>query len=177
MSRYHCTVACPSTRWSVRPACSCIWNSGLSRRSARTAAADVIERLRAPVIDRAEERMAPITARECEIAAQDAALVQRQADLATRLAKVPADTDGPGVPEVSSALATLPAIGPLVTAAETAAEEARRSADAAGQATAHATRMSKLAAAAGEQTARHAERRPPLAAAVEAASERRARVE
>ncbi len=144
---------------------------------ARTAAADVIERLRAPVIDRAEERMAPITVRECEIAAQDAALVQRQADLATRLAKVPADTDGPGVPEVSSALATLPAIGPLVTAAETAAEEARRSADAAGQATAHATRMSELAAAAGEQTARHAERRPPLAAAVEAASDRRARVE
>ena len=144
---------------------------------ARTAAVDVIERLRAPVIDRAEERLAPITARELEIAAQDAALVQRQAELATRLAEVPDDTDGPGVPEVSSALATLPAVGPLVTAAETAAEEARRSAGAAGQAAEHATRSSELAAAASQQTARHAKRRPPLAAAVETASDQRATVE
>ena len=144
---------------------------------ARTAAVDVIERLRAPMIDRAEERLAPIAARELEIAAQDAALVQRQAELATRLAKVPDDTDGPGVPEVASALATLPAVEPGVTAAETAAEEARRSARAAGQAAEHAARSSKLAAAADEQTARHAERRPPLAAAVETASDRRAMVE
>ena len=144
---------------------------------ARTAAVDVIERLRAPVIDRAKERLAPIAARELEIAAQDAALVQRQADLATRLAEVPDDTDGPGVAEVASALATLPAVGPCVTAAETAAEEARRSAGAARQAAEHATRSSELAAAAGEQTARHAELRPPLAAAVETASDRRATVE
>ena len=144
---------------------------------AHTAAAAVIERLRAPVIDRAEERMAPIAARERAIAAQDAALVQQQAEIATRLAEVPDDTDGPGVPEVASALAMLPAVGPLVTAAETAAEEARRSADAAGQAADHATRTSVLAAAADERTARHAEQRPPLAAAVEAASDRRATVE
>ena len=144
---------------------------------ARKAAVDVIERLRAPVIDRAEERLAPIAARELEIAALDAALVQRQAELATRLAEVPDDTDGPGVPEVSSALATLPAVGQRVTEAETAAEEARRSAGAAGQAAEHATRTAELAAVAGEETARHAERRPPLAAAVEAASDRRATVE
>ena len=35
-SCYHCTVARPSTRWSVPAPCSCIWNSELSRRSAST---------------------------------------------------------------------------------------------------------------------------------------------
>ncbi len=32
--RYHCTVARPTTRWSVPPALSRTWNTGLSRRSA-----------------------------------------------------------------------------------------------------------------------------------------------
>ena len=36
LSCYHCTVARPSTRWSVPAPCSCIWNSELSRRSAST---------------------------------------------------------------------------------------------------------------------------------------------
>ena len=35
-SPYHCTVARPSTRWSVPPLCSCRWKIGLSRRSAST---------------------------------------------------------------------------------------------------------------------------------------------
>ena len=35
-SCYHCTVARPSTRWSVPAPGSCIWNSALSRRSAST---------------------------------------------------------------------------------------------------------------------------------------------
>ena len=143
----------------------------------RTAAAEVIEQLRTPVIDRTAEQVEQIAAIEREIAARDAAVVQRQAELATRLAEIPDDTDGPGVPEVASALATLPAIAPLATAAETAAEQARRSAGAAGQAAEHATRTSELAAAVDEQAARHAELRPPLAAAVEVASDRRATVE
>lgn len=142
----------------------------------RAAATEVVERLRTAVLERAVEQIAPIAAREREIAARDTALVQRQTETADRLAKAPADTDGPGVAEVSSALATLPAIGSRVTAAETAAEEARRSAEAAGQAAAHATRTAELAAAAGERTARHAAQRPPLAEAAETAKDQLATV-
>ena len=95
---------------------------------ARAGAEAVIERLRASAIDRAAKQVEPIAAREREVAAQDAALVQQQTVVATRLAEVPDDTDGPDVTVVASALATLPAIGPLVTAAETTAESARGSA-------------------------------------------------
>ena len=140
----------------------------------RAAANQVIERLRAPVTDRAAERLETITVREREIAAEDMALVQRQADVATRLAEIPDDTDGPGVPEVASALATLPAIGPLVNAAEAAADEARQSDDADRRATENARRTAELAAAAEERNAQHAERRPALADAVADASDRRA---
>ena len=143
----------------------------------RAAANEVIERLRVPATDRAAERMETIAAREREVAAQDRVLEQRQAAVATRLAEVPDDTDGPGVPDVASALATLPAVAPLVEAAETAAGEARRSDDADRQAAENARRASELAAGADEQVARHAERRPPLAASVEAARNRRAALE
>ena len=143
---------------------------------ARTAAAAVIERLRTPLIGRAAEQVEQIAAGEHEIAARAAAIERRQAETATRLAEIPDDTDGASVPDVASALATLPAIEPLVAAAETAAEEARRSADAAARAAKQAARTSALAAAADERAAHHAEQRPPLAAAVDVASERRATV-
>ena len=144
---------------------------------ARTAAAAVIERLRTPLIERTAEQVEQIAACEREIAACAAAIERQQAQIATRLAEIPDDTDGASVPDVASALATLPAIEPLVAAAETAAEETRRSADAAAQAAKHATRTSELAATADERAARHAAGRPPLAAAVELASDRRATVE
>ena len=143
---------------------------------ARTAAAAVIGRLRTPLIERTAEQVEQIAACEHEIAARGAAIERRQAEIATRLAEIPDDTDGASVPDVASALATLPAIEPLVAAAETAAEEARRSADAAERAARHATRTSELAGAADERAARHAEQRPPLAAAVELANERLATV-
>ena len=144
---------------------------------ARETAAAVLERLHAPVIDNAAEQMEPLTAREREIETKDAALVRRLEAAATRLAEVPEDTDGPAVSVVASALATLPAIGPLVAAAETAADEARRSADIMRQAVEDARRTSELAAFAAEQVARHAERRPALAATAADARDRRANLE
>ena len=140
---------------------------------ARRKAASIAERLRGLSIDRAKERLAPITARASEIEKEAAAIERRRTELEQRLAQVPDDGDGPSVEEVASALATLSGVIPRVTAAVTAADSRRMSAHAAALRHDDAGRASERASIAERKTAQHAEERPPLAAAVEIADDRR----
>ena len=140
---------------------------------AQRTASDAVARLRGSHLDRAAERLAPITTRAREIENETAALDQRRTAAEQRLAQVPDDSDGPGAQEVASALATLPGVIPLVTAAETAAGDARTCARAAARRLEDARGVAERAASAERTSVRHAEGRPPLAAAADTAKNRR----
>ena len=148
----------------------------LAAEKARQTASDVAERLRALDTDRVADRLAPIAAIQRQLAAEDAALKERQAHLEDGLARIPAD-DGPTSEAVTAALTTLQGLPSLAKAGEEAAAALRASvADAAKKQTG-AQHVAGGAAAAEKRDEEHAAKRPPLDEAARTASERRASVE
>ena len=148
----------------------------LAAEQAQQTAAEVVERLQGPGIERAADRLAPIAAIERQLAEEEAALTERQAHLEDALARIPAD-DGPTSGEVAAALATLESLPALATASEEAAATLRAGVEEASKKRADAQRMAENAAAAEKRDKEHAAKRPPLDGAARAAQECRTAVE
>ena len=148
----------------------------LAAEKARQTASDVAEDLRALDTERAAGRLAPIAAIERQLAAEDAALKERQAHLEDALARIPAD-DGPTTEAVTAALTTLQGLPALAKAGEEAAATLRASVEDAAKKQTEAQHAAESAADAEKQDEEHAAKRPPLDEAARTVKERRASVE
>jgi exonuclease SbcC len=148
----------------------------LAAQQAEQAASEVVARLREVDPEQAAGRLAPIAAIERQLAAEEAALQERQAQLENAQARIPTD-DGPTSEEVAAALTTLQSLPPLVKASEEAAAALRASTKDASTKRTEAERAADSAAAAEKRYAEHAARRPLLDEAARTAQERQSAVE
>ncbi len=144
----------------------------LSAATARQAALDVVERVRGLDFERVAGTLAPITAAERRLAAEDAACEERQVAFEKELARIPTD-DGPTREEVAAALTTLGNLAGLAANVEEAAADRRATADDAARKRAEAQGLAEGAEAARRKADGHAAKHPPLYAAAEAARQRR----
>ena len=134
------------------------------------------QRLAAFDADAMTAQLAPLAAAGQELDAGEAALRQRQQEVAQQLAEVPGDDDGPAVAQVAAALTTLADLPRLAAEVTAAAEELRRRSAESVESRAAATRSTAAAEVARAAARAHDALRPPLEQALQAAQRRRARL-
>ena len=134
------------------------------------------QRLAAFDADAMTAQLAPLAAAGQELDGREAALRQRQQEVAQELAEVPGDDDGPAVAQVAAALTTLSDLPRLAAEVTAAAEELRGRSAASAESRAAAGRSTAAAESARAAARAHDALRPPLEQALQAARRRRARL-
>ena len=121
-------------------------------------------------------QLAPLAAAGQELDGLEAAVRERQNDVARRLAEIPADDDGPAVAQVAAALTTLPDLPRLAGEVVTAANELQTRSAAGAESRAAVERTAAAAGRARAAVQGHDALRPPLEQALQAAQRRSARL-